>query len=164
MNYVEFAIQMEIDGEKYYREQAEKNKGNLLEKVFLDLAEDEKRHAELVRNYADATDVMEYNLDEENALTEFENVFKKESDFKIDIKLNPDQLDAYRLALKKELESIDLYKKMKDEANSEKGKNLFDYLIKQEENHYKIFNDIIEHLMKAEEWVEDAEFGKREIY
>lgn len=161
MNYVEFAIQMELDGEKYYREQAEKNKGNALEKVFINLAEDEKRHAELVKNYAD---VMDYTLDEKNALTEFENVFKSESDFKVEIKTNPDQLDAYRLALKKEEESIELYKKMKDEADSDKGKKLFDYLIKQEEYHYKIFNDMIEHLRKAEEWVEDARFGKRETY
>ncbi len=159
MNYIEFAIQMEIDGEIYYREQADKNKGNALEKVFLKLAEDEKKHAGLVRNYAAAVD---YKLDEDNAFVEFENVFKGESDFKLDTKAGPDQLDAYRLALKKEQESIDLYKKMKEEADTEKG--LFGYLVRQEEYHYKIFDDMISHLKKAEEWVEDAEFGKRETY
>jgi rubrerythrin len=161
MNYVEFAIQMEVDGENYYREQAEKNKGNALEKVFLNLADDEKKHADLVRKYAEAVD---YSLDEDNAFVEFENVFKNESDFKVDVKVDPNQLDAYRLALKKEQESIDLYKKMKDEADTEKGKKLFDYLVRQEEYHYRIFDDMVNHLRKAEEWVEDARFGKRETY
>ena len=161
MNYIEFAIQMEIDGENYYKDQAGKNKGNPLEKVFLDLAADEKKHAELVRNYADAVD---YKLDDDNAYVEFQNVFKAEPDFKMEGKVDADQLDAYRLALKKEEESIYLYKKMKTEAENEKGKALFDYLIKQEEYHFRIFDEMVEHLRKAEEWVEDAEFGKRDTY
>ncbi len=161
MNYVEFAIQMEIDGENYYREQAEKNKGNALEKVFLNLADDEKKHADLVKKYAEAKD---YSLDEQNAYVEFESVFKSESDFKVETTVDPNQLDAYRLALKKEQESIDLYKKMKEEAESEKGKNLFDYLVRQEEYHFKIFDDMVQHLRKAEDWVEDARFGRRDTY
>ncbi|WP_422486928.1 ferritin-like domain-containing protein [Gudongella sp. DL1XJH-153] len=161
MNNVEFAIQMEIDGENYYREQAEKNKGNALEKVFLNLADDEKKHADLVKKYADA---MDYSLDEKNAFVEFESVFKSESDFKVEAKVDPNQLDAYRLALKKEQESIDLYKKMNEEAETEKGKKLFDYLVRQEEYHYKIFDDMVQHLRKAEDWVEDARFGRRDTY
>ena len=33
-----------------------------------------------------------------------------------------------------------------------------------DENFLKIFNNIVELLRKAEEWVESAEFGKRENY
>ena len=36
--------------------------------------------------------------------------------------------------------------------------------MKQEKAHYKIFDEIIQHLLRAEEWVEDAEFGVRETY
>ena len=44
MNSLEFAISMELEGGKYYREQAEKNQGNSLRTVFLMLAEDEDNH------------------------------------------------------------------------------------------------------------------------
>ncbi len=161
MDYLEFAIQMELDGEKYYLEQAEQNKDTALYKVFTLLAKDEKKHADIVRNYANATN---YELSEENAFTEFENVFSKQGDFKLELKEVPDQLDAYRLALSKEQESIDLYKKMHEEVEDEKGKALFAYLIKQEEYHYQIFDNVVQHLRKAEDWVEDAEFGVRDTY
>lgn len=161
MSYVEFAIQMEIDGQKYYLEQAEKNKGTALEKVFVMLAKDEEKHEALVKNYAKA---VEYEMSEENAITEFNNIFKSAEDFKTELKGMPEQIDAYRMALGKEKESIDLYQKMKDEAREEKDKALFDYLIKQEEYHYTIFDNLVQHLRIAEEWVEDAEFGKRDTY
>ena len=161
MSNVEFAIQMEIDGQKYYLEQAEKNKGTALEKVFVMLAKDEEKHEALVRNYAKA---VEYEMSVENAITEFNNVFKSAEDFKTELKGMPEQIDAYRLALGKEKESIDLYQKMKDEASEEKDKALFDYLIKQEEYHFTIFDNLVQHLRIAEEWVEDAEFGKRDTY
>lgn len=161
MSYVEFAIQMEIDGQKYYLEQAEKNKGTALEKVFTMLAKDEEKHEALVRTYAKA---VEYQLSDENAITEFKNVFKSSEAFKTELKGMPEQIDAYRMALGKEKESIDLYQKMKEEATAEKEKTLFDYLIRQEEYHYTIFDNLVQHLRHAEEWVEDAEFGKRETY
>lgn len=161
MNYVEYAIQMEIDGRNYYLEQAEKNKGTGLEKIFKLLAEDEEKHEWLVKNYASA---VGYELSEENAITEFNNIFKTAEDFKTELKAVPDQIDAYRKALKMEKDSIELYNNMKKEAETDKDKALFDYLIRQEEYHYKIFDNIIEHLREAEDWVEDAEFGLREPY
>ena len=161
MDYLEFAIKMELDGEKYYLEQAELNKDTALYKVFTLLAQDEKKHADLVRNYANATN---YQLSDENAITEFENVFTNEDVFKVENKTMADQMDAYKMALTKEQESIDLYTKLHDEVDDEKGKALFVYLIKQEEYHYKIFDNVIEHLRKAEDWIEDAEFGVRDTY
>eukprot|EP00825_Cyclidium_porcatum_P042734 TRINITY_DN5911_c0_g1_i3.p1 TRINITY_DN5911_c0_g1~~TRINITY_DN5911_c0_g1_i3.p1 ORF type:complete len:169 (+),score=41.19 TRINITY_DN5911_c0_g1_i3:76-582(+) len=48
MNVLEFAIQMEQDGEKYYREQAELYTQNNLNVVCRMLADDEKMHAQLL--------------------------------------------------------------------------------------------------------------------
>ncbi|MDY0236131.1 MAG: ferritin family protein [Gudongella sp.] len=161
MDNIKFAIQMELDGEKFYNEQAEKNKGNKLEEVFRFLAKDEHKHAELVKTFADAGG---YVLDEGNALNEFNNIFTDEKDFSLKTTTDPRQIDAYRLALRKEKESIDLYKKMREESETDEGKKLFDYLVRQEEYHYSIFDNLEEHLRKAEDWVEDAEFGKRPKY
>ncbi|HWQ41417.1 MAG TPA: rubrerythrin, partial [Desulfosporosinus sp.] len=40
----------------------------------------------------------------------------------------------------------------------------FEYLIKQEEDHYTIIEQLVSLLSRPEEWVESAEFGVREEY
>lgn len=161
MDYLEFAIKMELDGEKYYLEQAEKNEGTSLATIFKLLANDERKHAEIIRNKSKE---LPYELTEDKALKEYKNVFEDVEDFKSELKTDPSQIDAYRLALKKEKDSIELYEKMGREASDREGKELFDFLVKQEKAHYQIFDELIEHLLRAEEWVEDAEFGTRDIY
>ncbi len=161
MNYLDFAIQMELDGEKYYREQAEKNKGTALYTIFTLLAKDEKFHAETLRKKADK---LPYELTDKNALSEYENVFKNMDDFKQSIKASPDQIDAYRMALEKEKESIELYEKMISQANDSQSEELFKYLITQEKSHYKIFDELVHHLRHAHEWIESAEIRHTEKY
>ncbi|NLJ74336.1 MAG: ferritin family protein [Firmicutes bacterium] len=158
MTALEFAIQMELDGEKYYLEQAEKNKDNNLYTVFKILADEERVHAEILEKHAKE---IEYEMDESAAYTEFQNVFVSLDDFNVETKAAPDQLDGYRLALQKEQESIDLYEKMLAEAKRDEDRVLFEFLVEQEKIHYQVFDDIIQHLIKAEQWVEDAEFGRR---
>lgn len=158
MTALEFAIQMELDGEKYYLEQAEKNKDNNLYTVFKILADEERVHAEILEKHAKE---IEYEMDESAAYTEFQNVFVSLDDFNVETKAAPDQLDGYRLALQKEQESIDLYEKMLAEAKRDEDRALFEFLVEQEKIHYQVFDDIIQHLIKAEQWVEDAEFGRR---
>jgi rubrerythrin len=161
MNYLDVAIKLETEGETFYLEQADKNSGSEIERVFRLLANEERKHRELLENLSKKLD---YTIPETDSEIEFESIFRDEKDFKLETVVEPKQIDVYRLALQKEKESIELYQKMKEEASDEGEKTLVDFLIKQEENHYKIFNDIVELLRKSEEWVESAEFGKRETY
>ncbi len=161
MNSIEFAIKMELDGEKYYREQAENNQNNPLNIIFVFLADDEKSHAALLKNELEK---ITYDLADNEALAETNNVFKDRSDFKNKFEKIPNQLDVYRMALQMEKDSIELYQKFYQESADEQTKKLFGYLVKQEENHYKIFDNLITLVERPEEWVEDAEFGVREEY
>ncbi|AFA47808.1 ferritin-like domain-containing protein [Acetobacterium woodii] len=161
MNSLEFAINMELDGQKYYLEQAENNKDNSLKTVFLLLAKDEGCHADMIKKELAETS---YELIDNKILAETNNVFKGVGDFKNRFKEIPNQIDVYRMALKREQESIDLYKKFLNDAVDESSKKLFGFLVKQEENHYRIFDNLITLIERPEEWVEDAEFGTREEY
>jgi len=161
MNSIEFAINMEIDGEKYYREQAKNNQDNSLNAVFLLLAEDENGHAKLLKSEQKK---MTYDLADNATLADTNNVFKNRGEFKNKFEKIPDQLDVYRMALQMEKDSIELYEKLLKEATDEQTKKLFGYLVKQEENHYVIFANLITLVERPEEWVEDAEFGIREEY
>ena len=158
MNVLEFAINMEKEGEAFYRSQAEKNKATGLNVVFAALAEDEKRHAEIITEFLNS----ENPLLPESSISGIPRIFKDL--FTNEFKQFPGQIDAYRTALVKEKESIDLYKSLLDKANEIREIDVFGYLIEQEELHYTTIEDMIDHIEKADSWVESAEFGIREDY
>ncbi len=161
MNSFEFAINMELDGEKYYMEQAEINKGNKLNAIFIRLAKDEENHAKIFQNKLNE---LSYELKDNNTLSEFKNVFKGIGDFKNEIKKIPNQLDLYREALEKEKQSIELYKKFLSETTDDKEKEIFKYIIKQEEDHFAILDELVLLINNPNDWVESAEFGIRKEF
>ena len=156
MDILEYAIKMENDGEKFYLELAEQNKDTKLNNVFRSLANDEAHHAKIIR---DKRQGIATSFSEETE-TAAKNVFS-DDEFMIESDV-PGQVDAYKGALEKEQESIDLYKKLKSEAEGDE--ELFSFLIEQEEGHYKLIEEIIEMVNRPNEWVESAEFGRRKEY
>jgi len=161
MNNWKFAIDMELDGEKYYREQANINKDNSLNVVCLMLAEDEKKHAEIL---TDKMNEKSFPLIDSDTLSNSKNIFDGIKDIKIEGKEIASQLDFYRIATEKETQSINLYKEYLSKATESVEKELFEYLIQQEEHHYEVLDNIASLLLKPEEWVENAEFGVRKEY
>lgn len=159
MDLLQMAITMEREGEKYYRNLAENSKGNHLKKVFDGLADDEKHHAELLEDKC-AGKSFEANMKDTQ---ENRNIFKEEDFFEYGIITTaPSQLDAYRLALQKEKESIDLYKKIMGE--SAENRQLFEFLIRQETKHFEVLDEIVMLVNRPNDWTEAPEFGRREEY
>lgn len=167
MNVIEFAINMENDGEKYYREQAELNRDNGLFVVCSMLADDEKNHAVLLRSRYEN---KSYDLEQGSDVNRVGNVFSNIGDIGLEEKEVLEQLDFYKLAADRERESVVLYSEMLEEAravDSKQGREdvlLFDFLISQEEEHLRVLEELVKLLTHAEDWVENAEFGNREEY
>lgn len=167
MNVLEFAINMENDGERYYREQAELNRGNGLFVVCSMLADDEANHAVLLRNRYESGSFVP---GEGNDVDRVGNVFSGLGDINFGDEGISGQLDFYRLAADRERESIVLYSELLEGAmgqETSQGREdvlLFEFLIKQEEEHLRVLEELVKLLSHAEEWVEDAEFGNREEY
>ena len=161
MNALEYAIKMEKDGEKYYAGQAEKNKNNSLHPVCSILAADENRHARILGKKIND---LPYDLVNMDTYSTTKNIFSGIGDFKSEIKSMPSQLDFYTMALEKEKQSIDLYTDFLAKASTADDIKLFEFLIKQEKQHFEIFDELVELLRRPEEWVENAEFGIRKEY
>ena len=49
MNDLEFAIRMEVEGEQYYRQQAEIYQNTPLQALCILMAEEEKKHGQILR-------------------------------------------------------------------------------------------------------------------
>lgn len=161
MSMMDFAIQMEIDGERFYLKQAEVNKDNPLQVVFVRLAKAESRHARLLRNRM--ADVAGEYADDP-LLKDAKTVFSELGALKKDVFGLANQLDAYRLAQDLEQKSIDLYTAMLAEATDTKGREIMKFLIGQEQEHYNLLDELITLVTRPNEWVESAEFGNREEY
>ncbi|MDD3141048.1 MAG: ferritin family protein [Lachnospiraceae bacterium] len=161
MNMFSYAIEMERDGERFYEEQAELNKNNSLYPVCIMLAEDEKHHLEILTKKLSE---MEYVLKDLEILANSKNVFKEIQNISLEEKETLSQLDFYKAATEMEQKSIDLYTGFLKEVEKDADKELFSYLIKQEQQHYNILDELSTMLRRAEEWVESAEFGDREEY
>lgn len=158
MDMLEFAVKMEMDGREYYEKQAKVHAQPELKAVFSMLAQEEAAHTSLLVD-------RRAGLPFKQAGTErpaLKNLFSGLPDFKIDTKEMPNAVDAYREALKKEQQSIDLYKKLL--AAGGDGQELFEFLIRQEEEHYKILEELVKLVDRPNSWVESAEFGIREEY
>jgi rubrerythrin len=161
MKILELALSMELDLEKFYREQAELNKENSLKVVFMMLANEEENHAKIIKANADKLTLA---LEDSNILSEVKSIFKNMVDFTSDIKDLPNQLDTYRMALEKEQHSLKFYKDLYNDASEEQSKKVFHYLMKQEDKHCIILEELVKLVTRPEEWIESAEFGEREDY
>lgn len=159
MNAIDFAISMELEGQKYYLDLAEANKDNELHKVFLLLADSEKQHANLLEKHKKKEAL---NLEDQSIHVDFKSVFKDLRN--IENEHSVKQLDAYHIACELEEKSIELYKNMKTKADNALEEEIFDYLIRQEEEHLILFEELVKLVTRPEEWVESAEFGIREEY
>lgn len=159
MEIMQFAINMELDGERFYREQAEKNAGNALGVVFRMLADEEDAHAKLLLGHANG---QPFAPTEDGALHAQMSLFRKTGDWKTGA--TPDQAEIYADATAMEERSIRLYRDLLDQAQEDASRKLFDFLVLQEQGHASIMEDLYRYVNRPNEWVESAEFGVREEY
>ncbi|NCB41659.1 MAG: rubrerythrin [Clostridia bacterium] len=158
MKNIEFAINMELEGVKFYTKQAELNKDNSLYGICSMLADEENHHAQML---IDSSKNNSFKLSPKETAPDKENVFRNISDKELQ---DLGQLDFYKLALEKEKESIILYKDFLDDATEPSERLFFEYMVDQEQHHYNILDNIVVMLQNSEEWVESAEFGVRKEY
>jgi len=161
MDLLQFAIDMELDGEKHYRSQAEKNTANPLGVVFQLLADDEAKHAQLLRSLAKG-DVSAY----QGQITPPAegNPFHDASEAVKTAKPAPEQAELYRITIEMERKSVDLYTRMYAETEDAATGALFHFLIQEENRHRDLMEELYQHVNRPNNWVESAEFGVREEY
>ncbi len=161
MDVLQYALDMELEGERYYHSQAVKYAQTPLKTVFDVLAEDEKKHAELLRGEMNKTLSA---LAAREPLPNRKNVFQGLADYKPPVEELPDQAALYQTALQMEDKSIRLYTDLRAAAKEPQTQALFDLLIREETRHYQILEDVFRFVNRPNEWVESAEFGLREEY
>lgn len=157
MKSVEIALKMETDAVKFYKEASEKISNPVGKKMFLTIAEDEKNHIKMIEEVLKG---LELTIREANPIKTMKTIFEEMKDKMMErVKAQSDELEAFKIAMDMEKEGIEFYKKVIQEVNTEKEKKLFERLIQEEEQHYKIFAETYKFLSDTGNWFMWKEFS-----
>lgn len=161
MDVLEYAMNMERDGESYYREQAGQVKNPGAARFFSLLADEEHRHYELFSDLrAGKAPHLKPTFGTE-ARSFFEALKAEGGAFK-----KPDAriLDVLAHGLEIENKSIKFYVAELQKAGEDTLKELLLFIKREEDRHYSFISTLIDYYMKPQLWLEQAEFSHWEEY
>jgi rubrerythrin len=150
MDALEMALKMETDAVQFYTDAAQKTKSPVGKKMLLAIAEDEKRHYEMISQIIKGLQVTAKDV---SPLKNVKSIFETmKSEMTKKIEASSDEMEAFKIAMKMEQEGADYYKKTLAKSTKDKEKALLTQLIKEEQQHYAIFSDTYEYLAKTGRW------------
>ncbi len=161
INIFEYAMQMEKDGETYYRELAAGSTLEGLKKVLTLLAEDEVKHYETLRKLKETLNVdFPGTLILKNAKNIFIEMKEKEKNYNIGTTV----IELYEKAVEIEKKSETFYKEKAETIENSNKKSILLKIAEDEKKHRFLLEDMIKFISRPKTWVENAEFNHLEEY
>jgi rubrerythrin len=163
MQILDYAMQMELDGEKYYRELATTCPDSGIRGILERMADAEVKHYETLKQMKDAgTSDMPVDIVRPEAKNLFATMMESGEAFDF----NASELGLYEKARDVEFKARDFYLEHGEEVVSDSGKALFKRLADEEGLHADIIASLIDFVGRAEpgNWVEAAEWYTTEDY
>lgn len=155
MNIFDFAMQMEKDGEAYYRELAQKCGDKGLAQILTMLADEEVRHYNIfLRMKTGKAEVPDTPI-----LANVRNIFEEMTVKGDPFNFDADQVDFYQKAQEIEEKSEEFYREKAAEVGDESQKANLLKIADEERNHYRILDGIIDFVRRPKRWLEDAEWS-----
>jgi rubrerythrin len=150
MDALEMAMKMETDAIAFYTEAARKTSYPVGKKMFLTIAEDEKRHLSMIAQIIKGLQITHSDVSPlQNVKTVFESM-KHEMMKKIEA--TDDELEAFTIAMQMEKEGMEFYKKTLAVSKKEKERALLERLIREEQQHYDVFANTHQFLADTGNW------------
>ena len=158
---VQIAIQMEIDGKKYYLKASRESSNELAKKLLQSLAAEEDLHLQKFEEIYDAIRSKKAWPETDfkfggskNLKHEFARVIKEIGP---DEKSPATELDAIQIAINMESKSYDFYKKRSKLATSDTERDYYEAVAAEEREHHLVLLDYYEYFSDPAGW-----FVKRE--
>lgn len=156
MNVYEYAMEMETDAEAFYKNLADKTGLRGIRKIFLGLAEDERKHFETFKALKKHTAAQ---APETARLDEAKNVFAR----MLEEKTAPDDLqgnlDAYHYAMKLEAEAARFYRDMLAKETDAEVRTQLEKIIRQEYHHFQIVENLYHFVDAPNQYLAWGEFS-----
>ena len=153
-------MQMEKDGEDYYRLLARQTEDTGLKTILTMLADEERKHYQIIAKIQTERPQMA----ETSLLADAKNIFIQLKESKAKFSFDIEESELYRKAQALEKKSIDFYLEKACEVDQEYQKKIFLKFAEEEKKHYLMLENIIEFVSRPETWLEDAEFYHLDEY
>ena len=160
MDIFDYALQMEKDGEQFYREIAEKTGNKGLQTILTMLADEEVKHYQVIERMRQD----KYQMTETTVLDDARNIFIKMKGQDETFEPDQEQAELYLRAQEIEKKSQQFYQEKARQTDKDDQKKLFERLAKEEEKHYFLLENIIEFVSRPKQWLENAEWHHLEEY
>jgi rubrerythrin len=165
MNIYQFAMQMEKDGEDFYRRLATEATVSGLAKIFTMLADEEVKHYAVVVLLSRKE--KNPHLAETAILENVKNVFSSMRDEKEQLAIDSTAVTvSYRKACAIEAASEEFYRGKAGQSEDENERRIFSRLAGEEANHLRIMENILEFVSRPEpgNWLENSEWHHLDEY
>ncbi len=153
------AMQLEIDGERFYREAARKTNHPHGRQLFERLAKEERIHLKKIQEIHSSLEKGQ-KWPKSTHLTKIDstvqNIFK-ETNVKRMVKATTTDLDAIKIAIDMEEKSINLYDDQSKRAEDPFERRFFLMLSYEERGHYLALLDSYDYLTDPQGWLETKE-------
>jgi rubrerythrin len=156
MDILAFAIQMEKDGEQYYRSMSSQINNPGLKKILNMLADDELKHIDFIQN---AIQAKYYELTDTTILDDAKNIFSQMDKTKDSALVNSKQTDLYQKAIDIEKKSEEFYKQKSSEVSEPSQKKLLEKLADEERKHSILLENLLDFIQEPLSYLENAEFS-----
>ncbi len=161
MDVYEYAMQMEKDGESYYRELTEKIGNRGLKRILSMLADAEVIHYNILLKMKKSEKI---EVADASILTDVKNIFIKMKEEKEITGINISQVELYKKAQQIEEKSQIFYLDKAGEVKDLLQKEIFLKIAEEEKKHFFILESIIDFVSQPQRWLEDAEWYHLEEY
>ncbi len=163
MNVFEFAMQMEKDGEAFYRKMADNAGNNVIKNVLLDLADDEVKHYNIFKRFRDGDlSGAEMMKDSTKVMEKAKNVFQQIADSGDQPNFSGEVVTAWKEAQGIEKKSEDFYREKASDENRPEVQKTLNLIADEEHKHWTLIENVLHFLERPKQWLENAEWNDLE--
>lgn len=157
MNVYEYAMKVEKDGEKYYRDLASKTNEPGLKSILTMLADEEVKHY-VVFDKMNKNQVIP-TQPQVNVFAAAKTIFEKMREENAKATFSDDQVEFYKNALRSEENSYKFYIEKALMIEDSEQQAAFLRIAEEERQHMVLIENLIEYISFPERWLENAEFN-----
>lgn len=157
MEALKYAMQIEKDGEKLYRQLAEECGQPGLSKIFTMLADEEVKHYVMFEKLAKQSGKI--TIPNMEVFKEAKEIFAEMKKDAVAYTFEDQQIDFYRRAIATEDNSYQQYIEKANESTNPQSKEIFLKIADEELKHKQLLENILEYVEQPAHWLESAEFN-----
>ncbi|HAD03160.1 MAG: hypothetical protein A2091_00505 [Desulfuromonadales bacterium GWD2_61_12] len=161
MKIFEFALKMEENGKAYYEKLAKTAQTKGLQAIFTELAMDEQKHYDIFKAMLAGQEVY---MADSMVLEKSRNIFSTLLADKTAMVVSTSDLEAYRYAMKLEVDSFRLYEEAAAKESNTDVKVLLLRIAGEEHKHFNILENIYAFVNAPNQYLAWGEFSNLEEF